>query len=108
MCTKIFNFSIPVKLPHQCLFSHPCPLQAFTVVTKLETCTQTTLCINENLCTVLIPLSKNNFESANLPHKPLCFTKIKTTSTTAFLISITVVPNPYSRSTALDSQTSAP
>ena len=60
MCTKIFNFSIPVKLPHQCLFSHPCPLQAFTVVTKLETCTQTTLCINENLCTVLIPLSKNN------------------------------------------------
>ena len=77
MCTKIFNFSIPVKLPHQCLFSHPCPLQAFTVVTKLETCTQTTLCINENLCTVLIPLSKNNFESANLPHKPLCFTKNK-------------------------------
>ena len=30
------------------------------------------------------------------PHRPLCFKKIRTTTTTAFLISNTVIPNPYS------------
>ena len=43
----------------------------------------------------MIPLCKNNL---NLPifHSPLCSKKIKITTTTAFLISNTVVPNPYS------------
>ena len=48
------------------------------------------------------------FESANLSHRALCFKKIKTTTTTVFLISNTVVPNPYSHSTAFDSQSFAP
>ena len=37
-------------------------------------------------------------------HRPLCFKKIRTTTTTAFLISNTVAPNPYSHSTALSSR----
>ena len=41
------------------------------------------------------------------PHIPLHFKKIKTTFTTAFLISNTVVPTPYSCSTALDPQSFA-
>ena len=34
------------------------------------------------------------------PHRPLCFKKIRTTSTAMLLISNTVVLNPYSHSTA--------
>ena len=48
------------------------------------------------------------FESANLPHKPLCFKKIKANTTKAFLISSTVVPNPYSHSTTFNPQPSDP
>ena len=36
------------------------------------------------------------------PHRPLSFNIIKTTTNTAFLISNTVVPNPYSHSKAFD------
>ena len=36
------------------------------------------------------------------PHRPLHFQKIRTTTATAFLISRTLVPNPYSYSTAFD------
>ena len=42
------------------------------------------------------------------PHKPLCFKKIQTTTTTAFLISNTALPNPYSHSTAFNPQSFAP
>ena len=41
------------------------------------------------------------------PHKPLCFKKIRTT-TIAFLIFNTVVPNPYSHSTAFNPQSFIP
>ena len=41
------------------------------------------------------------------PHMPLCFKKIRTTTTTKFLISNTVVLNPYSHST-FDPQSFAP
>ena len=42
-------------------------------------------------------------------HRPLlCFKKIRTTSTTVFLISNAVVSNPCSHNTALDSQFLAP
>ena len=41
-------------------------------------------------------------------HKSLCFKKIRTTTTTAFLIFNTVVPNPYSLSTAFDSHSFVP
>ena len=54
-----------------------------TVTTVYVTCTQMALWMDENLCTVLIPLCKNNFESANLPHRPLCSKKIRTTTTTS-------------------------
>ena len=37
-----------------------------------------------------------------LPHRPLCFKKIRRTTTKPFLISNTVVPNLYSNSTAFD------
>ena len=43
-------------------------------------------------------------KSASLPHRPLSFKKIKTTTITAFLIFNTVVPNPYSHSTAFGPQ----
>ena len=65
------------------------------------TCTQTALHVQENLCTVLIPLC---IESANLPHKPLCFKETKANTTKALLISSTVVPNPYSHSTTINPQ----
>ena len=45
------------------------------------------------------PLCKNNL---NLPHRPICFQKIRATTAAAFLPSNTVVSNPYSHSTALD------
>ena len=38
------------------------------------------------------------------PHGLLSFKKIRTTTAAVFLISNTVVPNPYSHSTALDPQ----
>ena len=60
--------------------------------------------VHENSCTVLISPSKNNL---NLSHRPLCFKKIEATTTTVFLISNTVVPNPYSHSTAFDPQSFA-
>ena len=61
--------------------------------------------VHENSCTVLlISPSKNNL---NLPHRPLCFKKIKATTTTVFLIPTTVVPNPYSHITAFDPQSFA-
>ena len=47
-------------------------------------------------------------ESANLPHRSLCFQKIRKTTTTAFLTSNTAVPNPYSHSTAFNPQSFAP
>ena len=46
------------------------------------------------------------FESANPPHSPLCFKKIKTN--TALLTSNTVVQNICSHSTAFDPQSFAP
>ena len=42
------------------------------------------------------------------PKRPLCFKKIRTTTTTGFLISNTVVPNPYSHSTTFDLKFFAP
>ena len=47
------------------------------------------------------------FGSANLPHRQLSFKKIRTT-TTAFLVSSKVVPNPYSHSTAFVPQSFTP
>ena len=47
------------------------------------------------------------FESAYLPHRQLCFKKI-TTTTTAFLISNTVVSNPYGNSGAFNPLSFAP
>ena len=41
-------------------------------------------------------------------HRPLCFKKIRTTITIAFLIFNTVVPNPYNHSTAFDPQSFVP
>ena len=40
--------------------------------------------------------------------EPLCFNKIRTTNSIVFLISNTVVPNPYSHKTAFDHQSFAP
>ena len=60
-------------------------------------------CVHENSCTVLIPLRKNNLNLLiSYTDHYYCFKKIKTTTTTVFLISNTVVPNPYSHSTAFD------
>ena len=42
------------------------------------------------------------------PHRPLCFKKTRTTTTSAFLISNIVVPYPYSHSTAFDPQSFTP
>ena len=67
-----------------------------------------TIHVHKNLYTVLIPLCKNNLNLSNLSHRLLCFKKIKTTTTTAFLISNTVVLNPYSHSAASDPQSFAP
>ena len=63
------------------------------------TYTHTVLRVLKNLFTGLIPLCKNNL---NLPHRPICFQKIRATTAAAFLPSNTVVSNPYSHSTALD------
>ena len=41
-------------------------------------------------------------------HRTLCFTKIRATTATVFLIPNTVVSNPYSHSTAFDLQFFAP
>ena len=41
------------------------------------------------------------------PHRPLWFKIIRTTTTTAFLISNTVIPNPYSHSIAFNPQSFA-
>ena len=79
-----------------------------TIMTVHVTCTQTVLRVHENwFLTVLIPLWKN---SLNLPisHRPLCFNKIRTTATTAFLISNTVVLNPFNHSATYNPQTFAP
>ena len=42
------------------------------------------------------------------PARPLCFKRIRTATTTSFLISNTVVPNPYSDSTVFHLQSVAP
>ena len=42
------------------------------------------------------------------PHRPLCFKKIRTTTTTMFLIFNTIVFNPYSHSIEFDPQSFAP
>ena len=42
------------------------------------------------------------------PHRPLCFKKIRATTTTVILISNTVVPNPYSHSTNFNLPSFAP
>ena len=42
------------------------------------------------------------------PHRPLCFKKIRTTTTTMFLIFNTVVLNPYSHSIEFNSPSFAP
>ena len=42
------------------------------------------------------------------PHRPLCFKKIRTTTSTAFLNSNTVVLNPYNHSTTFIPQSFAP
>ena len=71
-------------------------------------CMHTTLNINKNLYMVLIPLCKINL-SLPISHTDYnSFKKIKTTTTTAFLISNTVVPNSYSHSTAFNPQYFAP
>ena len=41
---------------------------------------------------------QNWFESANCPHRQLCFKKLRTTTTAVFLIFSKVVVNPYSHS----------
>ena len=78
---------------------------ACKVITVYVTCTQTALCVHENSCTVLIPLRKNNLY---LPISHTDHYALITTTTTAFLISNTVVRNPYTHSTAFDPQSFAP
>ena len=56
-------------------------MQVFTKSVRVM-CTQTALRIHENSCTVLIRLHKNNL-NLSIPHKPLCFKKIRLTTTTA-------------------------
>ena len=76
---------------------------ACTVKSMHVACTQKAFCVHENSCTVLIPLCKNNLNLLiSYTDHYYCFKKIKTTTTTVFLISNTVVPNPYSHSTAFD------
>ena len=59
--------------------------------------------VHENLYTVLIRLCKYNLMPIlNKPHYAL--KKIKTATAISSLISNTVVPNPYSHSTAFDPQ----
>ena len=55
---------------------------------------------------VLIPLCKNNL-NLSVSQIDHCFKK-KRNTTTAFLISNTVVPIPYSHSTVFDPQSFAP
>ena len=52
---------------------------ACTLTTVHIAFTQTALRVPENLCMVLIPLCKNNL-NLHLPHRPLCFKEIKTTT----------------------------
>ena len=78
---------------------------ACTVTTMHVRCMQTVLCVHKILCMVLIPLCDLNLP---ISHRPLGFKKIKTTTTTAFLISNTIVPHLYCHSTAFDPQSFAP
>ena len=55
----------------------------------------------------LVPSTCRNYLLPKL-HRPLCFKNIWTTTTTAFLISNTVVPNLYSHSAAFDPQSLTP
>ena len=61
---------------------------------------------------VLLPMRAINCENCQLstgafftlPHRPLWFKKTRKTTTTAFLFSSTVVPNPYIHSIAFNPQ----
>ena len=100
-------FGSPLLDLHQILPHLMCnrPLQIVcTVKTMHLNCTQIVLHILENLSTVLIPLCKNK---ANLLHGPLYFKKVKTTTTTAFSISSTVL-NPHNHVTVFNPQPFAP
>ena len=63
---------------------------------------------HENSCTVLIPLCKNNLnmQISHIDHYAL--RKRKATTTGAFLISNTVLPNSYSHSAAVDPKSFTP
>ena len=61
-------------------------------------------CENCQLSTGAINLSHGCYQPVTHPHKPLWFKKIRKTTTTAYLISNTVVPNPYIHSIAFDPQ----
>ena len=65
---------------------------------------QTVLHVHKNLCMVLLLLCIKNLNLLISHTKPLCFEKIKTNTTTAFLISNTVVPNSYNHSTIFNPQ----
>ena len=82
---------------HACLWLQPCREHA-----SKQRYTYT------NICAWYWFLCVKKIGSANLPHRPLCFKKIKTITTTAFSISSTVVLNPYSHSTAFGPQSFAP
>ena len=83
------------------------PSQVACAVTIVQVrYTQMMLHMHKNLSTLLI---ENTVENYLLPAiLPFCFKKIRTITTAAFLISNTVVPNPYCHIAALDPQSFAP
>ena len=58
--------------------------------------------INSCFCPMVLSTCHNGELLIFRPHSPLCLKKIRTTTTTAFFISNTVVPNLYGHSSAFD------
>ena len=63
------------------------------------TCTQTAFRVHKNSCSV---------DFSEIPHRPSHFMNTRTTTTKTFLISNTVVPNPYSHSRPFHTQSFTP
>ena len=59
-------------------------------------------------CPLVLSTCHNKELLIAYPFRPLCFKNLRTTTTATFLISNTVVPNPYSHSAAFDPQSLAP
>lgn len=70
-----------------------------TIMTVHVTCTQTAFRVHKNSCSV---------DFSVIPHRPSHFMNTRTTTTKTFLISNTVVPNPYSHSRPFHTQSFTP